>query len=128
MAGDTYYEKGTGREVRAREVIIFDTLVWEVNYLDEPPVHHMYKDIDFERKFVKEKPMETTNKLEMTPELSDLLILVVLCDRLHELKRFLKDVPDVTKNKEVLSIVNGLRAIVDTAYDKGDALAHDLIK
>lgn len=128
MVGDTYYEKDTDREVRAKEVIIFDTLVWEVNYLDEPPVHHMYKDIDFERKFVKEKPMETTNKLEMTPELTNLLILVVLCDRLHELKRFLKDAHSVTKDQEVLSIVNGLRAIVDTAYDKGDAMAHDLIK
>lgn len=123
-----YFEKSTGREVIAKEVVIFDTLVWDVNYIDEPPVHHMYKDIDFERKFAKEKPMETTNKLEMTPELSDLLILVVLCDRLNELRHFLHDVPDVTKNKEILSVVNGLRAIVDTAYGKGDALAHDLIK
>lgn len=72
--------------------------------------------------------METANKLEMTPELSDLLILVVLCDRLHELKRYIKDVPDVTKNKEVLDIVKSLKVAVDTAYYKGDELAHDLIK
>jgi hypothetical protein len=130
MMDDTYYyEKDTGRVVKAKEFIIFDTLVWDVNYIDEPPVHHMYKDVDFKRKFTKENPMEIKRStLQLTQELMDFTTLVVLNERLHDLNEMLKDIPKLCKDQGLLDIVKKLSVNIDIAYKNGDNLAHSFIK
>ncbi len=108
MVDDTYYyEKDTGRIVIAKKFIIFDTLVWDVNYIDEPPVHHMYKDIDFKRKFTKENPK--MKKFKFPSETRDIIAAISLYDSLGQLSVLTEEVVGVEiEDKDFKSIAQNL--------------------
>ena len=46
-----YIEKETHRKVKARQSIIFDSIFWIIDYVDEPPVNYVYSDSEFKRLF-----------------------------------------------------------------------------
>ena len=108
MADDNYYyEKDTGRAVIAKEFIIFDTLVWDVNYIDEPPVHHMYKDVDFKRKFTKENPK--MKKFKFPFETHVIFSAISLYDSLGQLSVLTEEIKEFdSDDQEFKSIVEGL--------------------
>lgn len=53
LVDSLYIEKDTGRRVRVRKSIVFDSIFWIIDYTDEPPVNYVFSDSEFERLFQK---------------------------------------------------------------------------
>lgn len=81
MANQYYIEVKTGRRAKAEQTIVFDSVGWVVDYMDEPPVRYIYTDEVFKKEFMKEKKM---GKIKFTKEAIDIIEAITMYDSLSQ--------------------------------------------
>lgn len=88
MANQHYIEIKTGRRVKAEPTVLFDSIGWIVDYLDEPPVRHVYSDEDFKQQFME----VTMEKVNFTKEAVNIIEAITVYDSLSQSRMLLEEI------------------------------------
>jgi hypothetical protein len=111
-----YIEIETGRRAKATKTIVFDTVGWIVDYLDEAPVRYAYSDDVFKRKFMKEKPM---SKMKFTREMEYVIEAITMYDSLSQSQMLIDEILITNSTDgELQEIIEELRNDLHVHMDK----------
>lgn len=116
MDNQYYIEIETGRRVKATKTIVFDTVGWIVDYLDEAPVRYVYIDDVFKRKFMKGKPM---SKMKFTREMAYVIEAITMYDSLSQSQMLIDEILITNSTDgELQEIIEELRNDLHVHMDK----------
>lgn len=116
MANQYYIEVKTGRRAKAEQTIVFDSIGWIVDYMDEPPVRYIYTDEMFKKEFMEEKKMD---KIKFTKEATYIIEAITMYDSLSQSLMLVDEILiDNETNGELKEIMEEIRNDLNVHMDE----------
>lgn len=116
MANQYYIEVKTGRHVKAEQTIVFDSIGWIVDYMDEPPARYIYTDELFKKEFMKEKKKD---KIKFTKEATYVIEAITMYDSLSQSAMLVDEILiDNEINGELKEIMEEIRNDLNVHMDE----------